>query len=653
MEGKLDFRSFGITTKFILWFLIVALIPLGIAIYISYESSRRVLKEEITKNLSAIADYKARQIESYLRNKKKNVSNLSHSSESIYAMEAYSHAFHEQGLGSEAYEQAEQKFRSFFTYHQKAFNYRNLFLICPDGNVVFSVESYTDTRTLYERALYKESELAKIFIEVKKSRDSAVSDFEYNQLTSKAIWYVGAPIFKGAEFLGMVVVEMDNQGLYEFVMDFTGLGQTGETILVTKVKKEILFITPLRFDKDAVLKKKLAIGSAEMLDVQSSLLSEAGSGLAFDYRQNEVLSVWRFLPTFKLGMVVKMDTREVLALADQLRSSLFKLSMGLLGVIVFVAVIVANSVSRPIKELTSTSSLISQGNLSARAKVQTNDEIGQLALSFNQMTDNLVKEKAKVEEKNAELEEQKILLEKANTELDSFVYTVSHDLKAPLRGLTAFVGFLEEDCGDKLDDEGRDNLKEISKSAHKMNDLIQDLLMLSRISRIKNPFEDVNMQELISSILERIKFDIEKNNVDLKIQQNLPMVYCDRIKISEVILNLLTNAIKFSAKNAEKRPAVEIGCQEDEDKHKFYVRDNGIGIAKEHHDQIFAIFKRLHTDKEYAGTGAGLSIVKRVIDDHQGKVWVESELGQGTTFYFTIPKNLKKKEPSTKEPLGS
>jgi light-regulated signal transduction histidine kinase (bacteriophytochrome) len=132
--------------------------------------------------------------------------------------------------------------------------------------------------------------------------------------------------------------------------------------------------------------------------------------------------------------------------------------------------------------------------------------------------------------------------------------------------------------------------------------------------------------------------------VDLIIQPDMPVIKCDRIKMSEVFLNLVNIAIKFSSKNKKENPKVEIGYVDEGEFHKFYVKDNGIGIDPQYHQQIFGIFKRLHTAKEYEGTGAGLSIVKRVIDDHGGKIWIESELGKGATFYFTIPKALKTKK---------
>jgi len=232
-------------------------------------------------------------------------------------------------------------------------------------------------------------------------------------------------------------------------------------------------------------------------------------------------------------------------------------------------------------------------------------------------------------------------LEKANLELDSFAYIASHDLRAPLRAISSFASFLEEDYSGKLDDQGRDFLNEIRKGADRLSRLIEDLLTLSRISRIKNPYENVNMNGLLKSVVERLRYDIEANDVDLVFQHDLPPVYCDRIKMTEVFVNLVNNAIKFSSKDNLERPAVEVGYSDKGPEHLFYVRDNGIGLDPRYEKQIFQLFKRLHSGEKYEGSGAGLSIVKRIVDDHGGRIWVESGPGKGATFYLTIPKDLK------------
>ncbi|MFH1867414.1 MAG: ATP-binding protein [Candidatus Omnitrophota bacterium] len=643
--------KFSITTKFVICFLSIALIPLILATYISYHSSRKVLRQEVANSLIAVADNKALEVETYLREKLEKVTTLSHASDIIYAVEKFNEAHSKGGRKSEAYAEVSAEYGPFLTYYQKSAGYDELFLINPMGDIIFSTKEDAPG-SAYSQGTRNNSQMVRVFIAASTSLKTEVSDFEYYPKDNVGVVFIAAPVFKGGDIIGMVIAQMGNQGVTDLIHDYNGLGKTGETAIASNIDGRKVYITPLRFDLEAAFRREIATKSQEGEDIKKAAQGKRVSSISLDYRKKEVLNVWRYLPSFRWDMLVKMDTAEVFSSAEKLRNILLRISLLLLVVVVIVAIIIANSISSPIRQLTEVSTTIAGGDLSARAAINTKDEIGILAQSFNQMTDNLLKAKANVEQKKNELEEQKKLLEKANKELDSFVYTASHDLRAPLRGISSFANFLEEDYKNKLDDEGKDYLREIREGAGRMNSLIEDLLTLSRISRIENPYENVNMRELIDSVIKRIEFDIKNNKVELIIQEKLPTIYCDRIKISEVILNLVNNAIKFSSKNKKEKPRVEIGYIDDRDSHEFFVKDNGIGIDPKYHSQVFGIFKRLHTTKEYEGTGAGLSIVKRVIDDHEGKIWIESEAGKGAVFNFTIPKHLKKEEKPERIVIG-
>lgn len=595
--------------------------------------------DELTDNLFAVADHKAYQIETFLKEKKRNVVSLAYSSDLISALEKLKVAFYSKGLDSKEYRQVVQDCRAYLEYHQRSFGYKNLFLVSPSGDIVFSTTTLPGSASLYKLALYRKKykkrrgkerpELVDVFIGVTKSLETEISNFEYDVENQEADVFIGVPVIKGPDLIGVLLTQMNNRGFFDFVQDYSALGDTGETILLAKIGDQTVFITPPRFHPDWEFKGKIDESSQEWQYIQEVIKAE-GAITSADYRGKDVLTVRRYLPSFKINMILKMDKAEVLKPAVQLRNTLIKISLFLLIIVVALAVSIANSISKPIRELTKVSGIIAGGDLSARVNITTGDEIHELADSFNTMTDSLVEAKANVEQKKDELEA-------VNKELDSFVYTASHDLRAPLRGIDAFANLLESDYTDKLDAEGKDYLARIRSGVNRMTQLIDDLLTLSRISRIKNPYEDVPIKELIKSVVERIEFDIEKHKVELKIADNLPIVYCDRIKMAEVFLNLINNGIKFSSKNKEEKPRVEIGYTRKNGGHQFSVKDNGIGIDKQHHEQVFGIFKRLHKQEEYEGSGAGLGIVKKIIDDHNGRIWIESELGQGATFYFTLP----------------
>ena len=369
-----------ITAKFIISFLVVAIIPLTIATYISYNSSRKALQEEVSNSLLAVADNKANQLSTYLNEQEKNASTLAHMSDTLSAIERYNEAFYSSGgIDGAEYNAVDSEFRPFFSYYRKSSGYDDLYLVSPKGNIVFSAKKREDTRSLYEVALYEASGLADVFIKSKESLRIEISDFEYSTELNKPIVYISAPIFKGAELIGAVALKMTNEGIVRLVKDHTGLGETGEVIVASNIDDKAVVITPLRFDDHAEFIRKVPLGSRAELDIQRAVKGEEGIGTTVDYRGREVLSVWKYLPSFRLGLVVKMDTQEILASADRLRNTLLKISLGLLLLVIVLAVPIARSISSPIKELTKVSSTISSGDLSARADIQANVEIGELA----------------------------------------------------------------------------------------------------------------------------------------------------------------------------------------------------------------------------------------------------------------------------------
>ena len=227
-------------------------------------------------------------------------------------------------------------------------------------------------------------------------------------------------------------------------------------------------------------------------------------------------------------------------------------------------------------------------------------------------------------------------LESKNAELERFTYTVSHDLKSPLVTITGFLGYLEKDAlsGDHQKIKG--TIERITLAARKMQSLLNDLLELSRIGRIMNLPENVPFEEVVREAIERVRGQLEAKQAQIKIQNDLPMVYGDHVRLVEVIQNLIDNSTKYS--DPASIPCIEIGTKEDaQGQTVFFVGDNGIGIDPQFHERIFGLFNKLDTKAE--GTGIGLTLVKRIIEVHGGHIWVESELGKGATFYFTLPNN--------------
>ncbi len=239
-----------------------------------------------------------------------------------------------------------------------------------------------------------------------------------------------------------------------------------------------------------------------------------------------------------------------------------------------------------------------------------------------------ISERKKVE---LELKEKSLELTRSNSELEQFAYVASHDLQEPLRMVTSYVQLLSNRYKDKLDQDANDFIAFAVDGSNRMRILITDLLQYSRVNRTK-PFEWIDLNNELTVILKNLESSIKENNALIK-SDPLPKIYGDNVLIGQLFQNLIANAIKFKG---EKNPEIYITGKKVNNAYQFSVKDNGIGIQKEYSDKIFVIFQRLHTKEKYPGTGIGLAICKKIVERHGGKIWVESEFGKGSTFYFTI-----------------
>ena len=231
------------------------------------------------------------------------------------------------------------------------------------------------------------------------------------------------------------------------------------------------------------------------------------------------------------------------------------------------------------------------------------------------------------------VQERTIKLEASNKELEAFSYSISHDLRAPLRAIDGFSQALLEDCEDKLDLQGKDYLIRIRAATQRMSTLIEDLLNLSRITRSEMSMEKVNLTRIVRSVINELQNSQPQRHVKIRIADGLEDIADSRL-ISIALENLMSNAWKFTAKQSEA--LIEFGSTREGSKKVYFIRDNGAGFEMTYMDKLFAPFQRLHTIDEYPGTGIGLATVRRIIHRHGGKVWAEGHTGKGATFYFSI-----------------
>ncbi len=286
---------------------------------------------------------------------------------------------------------------------------------------------------------------------------------------------------------------------------------------------------------------------------------------------------------------------------------------------------------RPVRDIAETAREISEGDLSRRVIVTSQDEFGILANAFNKMTSQL---ESFINELEKRVAERTTELEESNKELESFAYSVSHDLRAPLRHIDGFLGLLKKKLGTSLDNEGRRYIEQASTSALKMGQLIDDLLSFSRMGRQALSFDKLDLNKIVHKVIEELKPDIADRNVNWRLSDLLP-VRGDGPMIQVVLFNIISNALKFTEHREEA--VIEIGCRRSESESIFYVRDNGVGFIQDYSERLFGVFQRLHRSDEFEGTGVGLAIAQRVIHRHGGIIWAEGEPGKGAVFYFSLP----------------
>ena len=245
-------------------------------------------------------------------------------------------------------------------------------------------------------------------------------------------------------------------------------------------------------------------------------------------------------------------------------------------------------------------------------------------------------EQAEEERKRAEEELQRTMveLERSNAELEQFAYIISHDLQEPLRMVASYTQLLEKRYKGSLDADAEEFIAYAVDGARRMQNMIQSLLSYSRVGTRGKPFQPTECESVFEQALANLKLTIDESGAGVT-HDPLPRVMADETQLIQLFQNLLGNAIKF---RDEKQPRIHVSAKEDSNECLFSVSDNGIGINPEYFDRIFVIFQRLHGREEYPGTGVGLSVCKRIVERHGGRIWVESQPGEGSTFHFAIPK---------------
>ena len=410
MTEKKTTIGISIPRRLLLWFVFVAISASALVGGATYQISNDALTKNETEVLAAVGDARISQLETYMRERERSATISAHNPSIKSAIEEFDAAFREGGIRGPAYLDVEERYRPFLEYYREAFEYSDLLLISPSGDVVYSASYRTDLGSDYFRDPDNDRELAKAVDRARTLLEPQRSDYVRRSAAGEPVAFVAAPVFNVSGGIGVVAFEMSNHGVCELVADYRGLGETGETIIATKIDNQVVFVTPTRHDSSAAFQRTVLPGSPTEYGTQQAVEGIKGNGDYVDYREEEVLGAWRYSPRLGWGVVVKMDTAEVFAPVVRLRNRAMAVAGCVLLFVLAASFVISRSISRPIVTLTQTARVIAAGDLSKRAEIDSRDEIGQLADAFNEMT-------AKLLETHADLLQTVNQREEANREL--------------------------------------------------------------------------------------------------------------------------------------------------------------------------------------------------------------------------------------------
>lgn len=429
----------------------------------------------------------------------------------------------------------------------------------------------------------------------------------------------------------VIVARVNMTPLWEFIAELR-FGQTGLTYLADHQGQIIAHPEPAVAAKRSLRERPAWFDNLNFRDVRFD-----------DYvniHDEPVVVAAAVVPEVNWVVLTELTTAEAFANS---RRAYFILGGGMLAFVILMmwasAEWLEGLILLPVERLRDGAIRIGQGDLTHRIEFVRNDEIGQVAVAFNQMAAELAELyeslEQKIAERTAQLEEQTNELARSNAELAQFAYVASHDLQEPLRMITSYLQLLQRRHAGQFDKDAGEFIAFAVDGAARMQQLIRDLLTYSRAGTRTQPLRTLDCQVILQQVLDNLQMAIAESGATITYEP-LPTVMGDPTSFGQLLQNLLTNAMKF---HSARTPEIHIGVRHlaPSQEWLFTIADNGIGIEPEYYERIFLIFQRLHTRSEYPGTGIGLAICKKIVDRHGGRIWVESVVGQGTTFSFTIP----------------
>ena len=592
-----EFMYFGsIRSKISFYLLLVSVVPILILSLASFYNAKQKIRNQQLEHLKGVVSLKSEAIERWYFDRRTQVQLLRETPGLKHAIVDLLGEPFESRHKNPGYTQIA---RSLHLHVEHSAIYNEIFLMDTHGKVRYSTAPEAEGLVKSNR-LYFTDGMKKL----------ALQNTYYSLTLRRTTSTMALPVKVGEEVIAVLAVRLNDDRLGEIMTAYAGIDTSGQMYLVNNYN---YFVTkPNGKASDASERASYS------MPVQLCLADQNEAGEYANHDGQQVLAAFNYLADYRLCVVAEVASDIAYRQVVGLRNFVIGLTVITLGVVTLIALWLSSSISRPVRELTTMSSVAASGDLDQQIHLDLRDEVGTLARSFNTMIASL---KARTDD-----------LTRINAELEEYGYLISHDLKEPLRTITGFMGLINKKYSDRLDDKGRDYVARTVAASDRMRQLIDDLRSYSRVAAESHQSSAIDTTRLVDEVLTNLTDAIETSGARIEVGE-LPEVYGVPSLLATLVQNLIVNAIKF---RGDEPPTVRITAEREANAWRFSVQDNGIGIDPSYSDRIFKMFQRLHPRNEYPGTGIGLALCKKIVEHHSGRIWFESRPGQGTRFYFTI-----------------
>jgi signal transduction histidine kinase len=613
-------------TKLSLSFLLVTLISLFSIGLISYLNGKKALQNATFSELRLSSTEKQAALETWISERLNGISRLAADK---FLTERVNSFMSTRNDSQENDKLHSDLVNNLSGYLWPAGNYSEIFILDPKtGQILISTSPN-------EEGKYREN--LPYFIEGKNN--PFVQEVYYSAEKQSTAMTAAAPIISKIksinegevnQLIAVIAGRLNLEEMDTIIQRRSGLHTSDDSFLISA--NHLLVTKPLFLPDSTVLQTGLYTNA-----INSCLKGTSGELLDIDYRGIPAIINYQWMKSHNLCLIVKLNQDEAFAPAISLGQSIIIIAIFILFFVSLIIIWLSRNFSRPVVLLLQGTEEVGKGNLNHRIYLSSGDEFETLSIAFNKMAESLFDKDMEIQNWGKALEQKvdertKELL-RSNSDLERFAYVASHDLQEPLRMVTSYLQLLERRYKDRLDGDALEFIEYAVDGAERMKTLIIDLLAYSRIGTRGKAFILTDCNIVLIRVLTFLKAAIDETNAKI-LYDSLPEILADETQMEQLFQNLIANAIKFHGKES---PRIHIGVDRKGEDWVFSIQDHGIGIDPKYFDRVFIIFQRLHTRQDYPGTGIGLAICKRIIERHGGRIWIESELEKGSTFFFTIP----------------